>query len=142
MHRGQYGAPRGILLEKKQVEGFQEARAVGGAGGNTEFPGYTLKKLGGRKTGVENQGRSVMIGIKLAEECTQDRRFPRSHLSRQGNKSCPIVNPVQQVGKGFPVVLAQEDKAWVGGQVKRLFAEAIKVEVHRRVPLKNNGILL
>jgi hypothetical protein len=60
----------------------------------------------------------------------------------QGNKSDPIVNPVQKVGKGFPVVLAREDKARAGGQITRFFPEAIKFEVHQRVPLKNDGILL
>ncbi len=75
-----------------------------------------------------------MICVQLAEKGTQDRRLARSHLSGQGNKSCPIVNPVQKVGKGFPVILAQEDKSGVGGQIKRLFPEAIKFEVHQKIP--------
>jgi hypothetical protein len=33
------------------------------------------------------------------------------------------------------MVLAQEDKTGVGGQGKRLFPEAIKVEVHQKLPL-------
>ena len=71
-----------------------------------------------------------MICVKLAEKRTQDRCFPRSHLSRQGNESYTIVNAVQKVCKGLPVVLAQKDKAGIRGQVKRFFPEAMKVEVH------------
>ena len=59
-----------------------------------------------------------MICVQLAEEGTQDCCFPRSHLARQGDKSRPVVNPVQQVCKGFPVVLAQEDKARSGVRLK------------------------
>ena len=77
-----------------------------------------------------------MIWAKLAEEGPQDRRFPRTHLPGQYDESGPIVDSVQKVGKGFPVVLAQKDKAGVGGQVKRLFPEAIKIEVHQKLPLE------
>jgi hypothetical protein len=38
------------------------------------------------------------------------------------------------VRKGFLVGFAQKDKAGVWGQVKRLFPEAIKVEVHQNIP--------
>jgi hypothetical protein len=31
--------------------------------------------------------------------------------------------------------LAQEDIARIGGRVKRLFPEAKKIEVHRKIPL-------
>jgi hypothetical protein len=34
------------------------------------------------------------------------------------------------VGKSFPVVVAEEDKARVRGQVKGLFPETIKVEIY------------
>jgi len=44
-------------------------------GWDTEFPVYVLKKLVWGKTGIEDQGRSVMICVKLIEECTQDRCF-------------------------------------------------------------------
>jgi hypothetical protein len=68
--------PLGILLEKKQVEGIQEARSIGGTGWDTEFPIDALKKFGWRKTRIEDQGRTVTICVKLAEECAQDRRLP------------------------------------------------------------------
>jgi hypothetical protein len=101
-------------------------------GWDTEFPIDALKKLGWRKTRIEDQGRTVTICVKLAQECTQDRRFPRSHFSRQRNESYPVVNTVQKVCERFPVVLAQEDKAGVRGQIKGFFPEAMKVEVHQK----------
>jgi hypothetical protein len=76
-----------------------------------------------------------MICIKLVEKGTQNSCLPRSHFSRQGNESTTAVDAVQKMCKGFLVVLAQKDKAGVGGQVKRLFLEAVKVEVHQSTPL-------
>jgi hypothetical protein len=70
------GAALGILLEKKQVERIEGGRAVGHRRWNAEFSVDGLKKLRWRKGGIEDQGRTMMIGIKLAEECTQDRCFP------------------------------------------------------------------
>ena len=72
-----------------------------------------------------------MIRIKLIEEGPQDRCFPRSHLSRQDNKSHTIVNAVEKMCEGLPVVLAQEDEAGVGSQIKRFFPKAMKLEVHK-----------
>jgi hypothetical protein len=43
---------------------------------DTEFTIDALKKLGWRKTGIEDQGRTVTICVKLAEEGTQDRCLP------------------------------------------------------------------
>jgi hypothetical protein len=36
------------------------------------------------------------------------------------------------VGKSFPVILAEVDKARVRGQIKGLFLQAIKVEIHSK----------
>ena len=69
------GAALGILLEKKLVEAIQGAQAIGG-GWNAEFPVNVLKKLGCREAGIKDQGCPVMIWVKLAEQCTQDRCFP------------------------------------------------------------------
>ena len=78
-----------------------------------------------------------MICVKLTEESTQDRCLPGAHFSREGNESYAIVNAVQKVCKGFPMVLAQKDKPGVGSETKRLFAEAMKVEVHLELPLES-----
>jgi hypothetical protein len=62
------GAAFGILLEEKRVKIIQEVRVAGCGCGNTEFPVYGLKKFGRPKTGIENQRRTMAVGIKLAQE--------------------------------------------------------------------------
>ena len=72
----------------------------------------------------------MVIGVQLAEEGAQDGGLARSHFADQGDEPGAVVDAVEKVGKGFLVGLAQEDKTRVGGQIKRLFPEAVKVEVY------------
>jgi hypothetical protein len=44
------------------------------------------------------------------------------------------------VCKRFPVAPAHEEKAGVRGQAKRLFPEAMKVEVHQTLPLGRQAL--
>jgi hypothetical protein len=46
-----------------------------------------------------------------------------------------MMNAVKKMCKGFLMRFAQEDKAGVRGQVKRLFTKAMEVEVHQKIPL-------
>jgi hypothetical protein len=107
---------------------------MGGALGDAQFPVNVLKKLRRGKAGIEDQGRSVTVSVKLAEEGTQDRRLSRSHRSRQGNETDAIVNAVQEVCECFPMTPAHKEKAGVRGQAERLFPEAMKIEIHHMLP--------
>jgi hypothetical protein len=102
---------------------------------NAEFPVYVLKKLRSREAGVEDQGRPVMLRVKLAEERTQNRCFPRPYFASETDESHTMMNAVKKMCKGFLMRFAQEDKAGVRGQVKRLFTKAMEVEVHQEIPL-------
>jgi hypothetical protein len=41
-----------------------------------------------------------------------------------------IVDAVEKVGKGLLMVLAQENEAWIGGDGKGFFLEAVVVAIH------------
>jgi hypothetical protein len=75
-----------------------------------------------------------MFWVKVIEECTQDCGFPRSHLSCKGYESYTIIDAIEKVCKGLFMVPAQEDKAGVWSQVKRLFPKTMKIEVHLTIP--------
>jgi hypothetical protein len=62
------GPAFGILLEEKRIEIVQKVGTIGRGCGDPEFPVYGLKKFGRPKTGVENQGCPMMIGIELAKK--------------------------------------------------------------------------
>jgi len=62
-----------------------------------------------------------------------------------------MMNAIKKMCKGFLMRFAQEDKAGVRSQVKRLFTKAMEVEVHQEIPLllsydkkegewRNNGV--
>src|SRR4030042_1111877 len=92
--------------------------------------------------GIEDESCSVMFRIKVTEECPQNCCFARSHLSCQGNESYTMVDAIKKVCKCLFMVFAQEDKTGVWGQVKRFFPEAMKIKVHRMIPLNASTLLI
>jgi len=51
-----------------------------------------------------------MLRVELAEQGAQKRGLPRPHLSGKQDEPRAVVYAVQEMGKGLPVVFAQEEQ--------------------------------
>ncbi len=86
-------------------------------------------QFGAVQLGVEDQGHVDQVG-NLLEEASAQGGFAGAHLAGDLNEPPHLAHAVQKVRQGLPVLLAQEKKARVGRQGKRLFLELKIVEVH------------
>jgi hypothetical protein len=123
-------SPLRILTDKERAERLHEGEDIGTLSRNPKGLVDVLKKIGGGKAGVEDQGRAVLIRVELAEESAQNRGLPRSILSGQGNEPGTILDTVKKMGESLPMALAQEEKAGVRSRTEGGFPEAVKVKVH------------
>ena len=68
--------------------------------------------------------------VKLTQEGSEYGRLPRTDLAGQFYEAGMVVDAVEKMCKGLPVVFAEKNEAGVGGNGKRLFLEAIKGTIH------------
>ena len=66
----------------------------------------------------------------LIQEGGQDHRLAHTHRAGESDQSCPLLNPVDEPGQGFPVTLGQVEVPGVRGQVEGLFVQAEERHIH------------
>ena len=71
-----------------------------------------------------------MVVVQLVEEGPDDSGLSGTHLPGQLDEAGPVRHAVEEMGKGLPVILAEEYELRIGGYGEWLFPEPEIVTVH------------
>src|SRR5262249_40971123 len=119
----------GHLIEKIGVQELQVRGAVELLRLFTELQQDRPHQLRAREDRVEDE-RGAALGGKLAEDRPTDRGLAGAHFAGDLNEALALADPEEDVIERFSVLVREEEKAGIRGDVERRLAKAVELVVH------------
>src|SRR5216117_2717833 len=97
--------------------------------GHAELVAHDREQLDRRQPGIEDHG-DIDVGRHLLEQGAAHGGLPRTDLARELHDASPAPDPVEQMGEGLTVRVAQIEVARIGREGKRPLGESEVGGIH------------